>query len=176
MNDSLSEEQKEKIKQSIALDNFSIETEISRLMELGYDEEKSRSLITVELKEYKKEMFDKVLKNKQREDLKDFLIPLIIILSVIGPIANIELPLWDILKIIAIGIIAFISYKNKPVAGIIGYITLAILFPFAYNWYLSGRTSYRQIEMLIPLAMASTPAYLIFSIISNLMYDHKNNQ
>jgi hypothetical protein len=175
MHSTLSQTQKDEIRQSFLQQNFSLEAEIEKLVDAGYEEDKAKLLIIAEIKEYKKEIFQKKVNRNDQEEIKKVITFVVIMVSLIGPIFDIVSPLWYIAAVVITGIAGYIGYKPKPIAGLLGCMIVPIIFPFAYSFYFSGRTSYIKIEMVIPLIMAIVPGVLLYFIISKTVYSNLEN-
>ena len=65
-----------------------------------------------------------------------------------------------------------IGWKDKPIAGIIGAMVVAIVFPFAYNFYFADRERFIRIEILIPMLIAALPAFGLYKILEMLIYPY----
>lgn len=175
MNSTLSQIQKDEIRQSFLQPTFSLEAEIEKLMTAGYEEAKAKLLIIAEFKEYKKEMFQKKVKRNDQEEIKKVVTFVVIMISLVGPIFDIVSPLWYIVAVVIAGIAGYWGYKPKPIAGLLGCMIVPIAFPFAYMFYFTGRTSFIKIEMVIPLLMAIVPGVLVYFIISKTVYSNLEN-
>ncbi|OQP44731.1 hypothetical protein A4H97_10230 [Niastella yeongjuensis] len=166
----LTPQQKDELRQSFTQGGFSAEAAILKLVAEGYEPEEAKALIVAEFKEYKTEVFNRVVNRNNSEEARKGLTILIMMISVIGPLFDITSPLWYIVAIAASGITGYFAFKTKPIAGVLGSIIMPIVFPFAYNFYFSGRTSFIRIEMLIPIFIAAVPAFIIYYIISKTVY------
>jgi hypothetical protein len=175
MNSTLSQKQKDEIRQSFLQQTFSLEAEIEKLVGAGYDEDKAKLLIIAEIKQYKKEMFQKTVKRNDHEEIKKVVTFVVIMISLVGPIFDIVSPLWYIVAVVIAGIAGYWGYKPKPIAGLVGCMIVPIIFPFAYIFYFSGRTSFIKIEMIIPLVMAIVPGVLVYFILSKTVYSNLEN-
>jgi hypothetical protein len=170
MNRILTQQQKADLRQSFSQPGFSAEAAILKLVNEGYDVAEAKALIVAEFKEYKKELFEKAQKRNDSEEARKILFVAVFMLSIIGPVFDITSPLWYVAAFVASGVAGYYAYKEKPIAGIAGSILFAILFPFTYHFYFAGRSSYIRIEMLVPIFMAITPAFIIYFIISKTVY------
>jgi hypothetical protein len=175
MNSTLSQTQKDEIRQSFLQQTFSLEAEIEKLVAAGYEEAIAKLLIIAELKEYKKEMFQKKVKRNDQEEIKKVITFVVIMISLAGPIFDIISPLWYIVAVVITGIAGYWGYKPKPIAGLLGCMIVPIAFPFTYMFYFTGRTSFIKIEMVIPLVMAIVPAVLVYFIVSKILYPNTEN-
>ena len=175
MNRTLSQQQKDDLRQSFRQPGFSAEAAILKLVNEGYDVNEAKVLIIAEFKEYKKELFERAQKRNDSEEARKLLFVAVFMLSIIGPVFDITSPIWYMVAFVASGFAGYYAYKEKPIAGITGSIIFAILFPFTYHFYFAGRSSYIRIEMLIPIFMAIAPAFIIYFIISKTVYANVEN-
>jgi hypothetical protein len=175
MNRTLSQQQKDDLRFSFTQGNFSAEAAIIKLMNEGYEAVVAKALIVAEFKEYKKEVFNRVVKRSNNEETQKVLTIGIMMISLIGPLFDITSPLWYLAAIAASGIAGYFAFKTKPVAGVLGSIIMPVVFPFVYNFYFAGRTSYIRIEMLIPIIISALPAFLVYYTISKTVYANVEN-
>lgn len=170
MNDTLSYDQREELRRSFAQGGFSLEAAMARLVSEGMDENTAASLITAEYKAYRKELFLKTDRQHQSEEAKKIVAGIVFAISVIGPIFEITSMIWYIIAIAVAGGIGYWGYRPRPIAGLVAAIMVPIVFPLAYSFYFTGRTSYINIEMLIPMAIAVAPAIIVYYLISKTVY------
>jgi hypothetical protein len=176
MNSTLSQAQKDEIRHALLHNTFSMEAEVAKLMNRGYDETYAKSLIVAELREYKQELFNKKLQSNNSEETGKILSIGIVMISMIGPLFDIRSPLWYIVAFAASGVAGYFAYKTKPIAGLIGAIIVPLVFPFAYQWYFAGRSRFIRIEMVIPLLVAIIPAVLVYFIIAKTVYANRESE
>jgi hypothetical protein len=169
MKSTLTQTQKEEIRYSFE-NKLPLEALIAKLIDQGYDEAEAKSLLAVELQEYKKELFEQKLKNNNQEEAQKVIAVVIVMVAMIGPVFDIRSPIWYMIAFAGSGIAGYFAYKSKPIAGIIGAIIVPVILPFSYNWYFSGRTRYIKIELVVPLLVAIAPAVIIYYIISKTVY------
>lgn len=175
MNRTLTQQQKDNLRQSFTSGNFSAEAAINQLVNEGYELDVAKALIVAEFKEYKKEVFNRAVKRENNEEKTKALTIGIMMISLIGPVFDITSPLWYIVAIAASGIAGYFAYKTKPIAGVLGSIIMPVVFPFVYSWYFAGRTSYIRIEMVIPIVISILPAFLVYYAISKTVYANVEN-
>jgi hypothetical protein len=176
MNSTLSQSHKDELRQALLNNTFSMEAEVARLMNRGYDEDYAKSLIAAELREYRQELFDQKLQRNNSVETSKVLSALIGIFSAIGPLADIRSPLWYAVAIAVSGVAGYFAYKTKPIAGVIGAIIVPFVFPFAYQWYFSGRSRFIRIELVIPLLLTIIPAVLVYFLIAKTVYTNKETE
>ena len=175
MNRTLSQQQKDDLRQSFSTGNFSAEAAIIKLVNEGFEPDVAKALIVAEFKEYKKEVFNRVVKRSNNEETTKVLTIGILMISLIGPLFDITSPGWYLVAFAASGIAGYFAFKTKPVAGVIGSIIMPIVFPFVYNWYFAGRTSFIRIEMVIPIIISLLPAFLVYYAIAKTVYANVEN-
>jgi hypothetical protein len=169
----LTQGQKNDIRDAFLKHDFSLEAETAKLVARGYDEAQAKKMIVAELREYKKALFQKVVKRQDNEEAKNVITIGIMMVALIGPVFNIESPLWYITAVVLAGVGGYFGFKQKPIAGVLGAIIVPIVFPFTYAAYFSDRTHFIKIEMLIPLVMAIVPAFIVYFIISKTVYANR---
>ncbi len=175
MSRTLTQQQKDDLRQSFSNNNFKAETAIAKLMAQGYELEEATALIKAEFRQYKQELFDKVDKRNSNEDGRQFIFIGLVMISMVGPIFEITSPIWYIIAIALCGLLGYLGAKTKPVAGVLGAVVMSVVLPFVHNFYFTGRTTYIKIELVIPIVIAALPAFLIYYIISKTVYAHVDN-
>lgn len=172
MNHTLTQEQKDELRRSFKQPDFSVDVAIRKLMVLGYSEATARQLIIAEIREIKKELFDKAVNSKKDEETRGIAFVAVVLVSLLGTLFDIHSVLWHAVVVGIAGIAGYFAFKNKPIAGVLAFIAFAIVFPFTYDFYFTGRTTYIRIEMLIPMLMAIAPAAIVYYALSFTVYAH----
>jgi hypothetical protein len=164
------------IRQDLSSGTFLYESAMQKLMQAGLDEERARNTLLSLAKEHRKELFQQKLQKQNSEGIREVTFLVIIMTAAVGPVFNVTSTLWYIVAVSIAGIAGYFSFKSQPVAGIIGSILVVILFPFTYEYYFSGRSSYIKIEFLIPALMAVIPAAIVAVVISLIFYPKRKNR
>lgn len=175
MTTTLSQQQRDELRQSFSQPGFSAEAAVARLVGYGYNETTAKQLIVAEFKAYKNELFQQAERRNQSEEAQKVVPIIVIMISAIGPIFEITSMLWYICAVAIAGAVGYWGYRHKPVAGILACMVIPFAFPLAYNFYFSGRTSYIKIEMVIPMLIAAAPAAILYFIISKTVYANTEN-
>lgn len=175
MNSTLSQEQKDELRHSFLQPGFTIDVAVRKLMSWGFDENTAKQLIIAEFQAFKKEYFHQKVKKEENGKTREALFVIVAMLSMAGPVFGIQSLLWHIAVIIISGIAGYWMFTSKPIAGIVGAIAFAIVLPLAYNFYFSGRTTYLNIEVLIPMLIAVTPAAIMYYFISFTVYGNRED-
>jgi hypothetical protein len=162
MNNTLSQEQKDEIRRSILHSTFIMDIAVRRLVGDGFDEATAQYLVINEVKAFKQEIVEKALRKKKEEEARGIAFVVVVLVSLVGTIFNVHSLTWMIASMLIAGGAGYFAFRDKPVAGILSFITFAIVFPFTYTWYLKGRTSYINIELLIPMFVAIVPAAVVY--------------
>lgn len=162
---------KDAVLQSISTGQFSIEQEIQVLVNKGYDEAAARNIIQQALKEHRYTIFQQKLSQQKNEEKKKLSYFILLMITVAGPVFDISNMLWYVLACIVAGAAGYYGQHDKPFAGLIGGVLLVMLFPLTYVFYMSGRHSYLNIELLIPLLISAVPAWLLQFFVGKLFYN-----
>jgi len=170
----LSEEQIESIRLSFISGHFSKQTEIQKLVTAGFTQEEATTHVEQIADKTRKKLFEEKMKAQKNGESQQVAMAGVIVLGLIGPLFAIENIFWYVLSTIAAGGIGFWSYKNTPIAGMIGCALAVLLMPFTCSWYISNRDTILRIELLIPVALAALPAYIVGLIISKIAYTKHN--
>lgn len=134
--------------------------------------EKAKMEENIIYKASKNELFNKIVNAEKENKKQQTAITVIIIFAIIGPVFNTDSALWYSLAMLVAGVAGYYGFFNKQAAGVAGAELLVMLFPFTCNYYLSGRSHYVNIELLIPLVIAAIPAFLLFFLISKIFYSN----
>ncbi len=126
-------------------------------------------------KEVAKEMESNPIANVTREELlqqkKDeetirirgeIALCIIVIISAMAAFSEIKSLLMLLLISATGGIIGYFGDIKNPIPGFLGSFSMVILSSYTFDFYLSGRTSFIKIELLIPTFMAIIPAGIIY--------------
>ena len=162
---------KDALRLSISTGQCSIEQEIQQLIKEGYDEAIARNTVQQVLKEYRYAIFQQKLSRQKNEEKKKLSYFVLLMIAIAGPVFDIGNILWYLLACSIAGVVGYFGQHDKPFAGLLGGISLVILFPLTYLFYMSGRHSYFNIELLIPLLMAAGPAGLLQFLVGKFFYD-----
>ena len=176
MPDTLTQEQKDFIRDRLSNNTFSPQLEIAKLMELGFEPETAKNLVISEIKAYKKELFDVVVNQNKQDELRNIMFVLIFVIALIGPLFHVQSPLWYIIALIGSGTAGFFGWRSKPIAGVIGAIVATIVFPFAYNAYFEGRSTIIKIEIAVPMILSAIPAVIVYFIIARIGYPNNDQK
>ena len=169
----LSQEQVEEIKHALFVNRSPVEIEIAKLIAIGMSKDEAVTLLRTLLKEHKQELFEATLqKQRKGETAKGGLLG-VFIAAVVGPVFNIESFAWYFIACIGGGVCGYFANKDKPVAGVAGGCIAVLVFPFTYNAYFSGRHTFLNIELLIPMLLAAIPALLVYYIIAKVFYSNQ---
>lgn len=172
MNNTLTQDQKNELRRSFSQPDFSVDVAVRKLMALGYSAATAKELIMTEVRGMKQELFDKAMKGKKDEEVRGIAFVAVVLVSLLGTLFGIHAFLWHVAVIGVAGIAGYFAFKDKPLAGILAFMAFAIVFPFAYHFYFTGRTTYIRIEMLIPMLMAVAPAAIVYYALSFTVYAH----
>jgi magnesium-transporting ATPase (P-type) len=167
---SIASKQKKELRERIRNGKSDFYSDLESLMNAGMSENDAAKEIKNAIDEYRKELFDKKVQQEKQEELRKGMVILVVVISIIGPVAEIYNPFWYILAMVINGTCGYFAFQNKPIAGILGFLTITLILPFSFLWYFSNRSSYFRIEMIIPLFIACAPAYAVYEITSKLMY------
>lgn len=165
----ISQQQRDAIKLSIQAGTFVMEDQLQKLADIGIERNAAAAIIADVAKDYKAELFQKTLKKQKGEGAREAVFLVVFMLNLVGPLFQIDSLGWYLIVFIASGVGGYIGFRSKPAAGIIAALVFSGIFPFAYSWYFTGRTSFIRIEMLIPMAVAVIPAAAILWILSSIL-------
>jgi mannose/fructose/N-acetylgalactosamine-specific phosphotransferase system component IID len=170
MNNTLTQEQKDELRRSFKDPDFSAEDAIKKLMAHGFSHAVARGFILTEVRARKQELFEEAMKGKKVDEVRGFAFVAVVMVSLLSTLFGIHSIFWHVVITGIAGIAGFFAFQNKPIAGVLSFIVFAIIFPFAFDFYFSGRTSFIKIEMFIPMLMAAAPAAIFYYALSLTVY------
>jgi hypothetical protein len=71
---------------------------------------------------------------------------------------------WIIVSSIISAGTAFFAMRETPILSIICGLIFGFTSHYAFNWYFSGRSSFIQIEALIPMILGAVPPFIVYLI------------
>lgn len=175
MNYTLSQEQRSELTHLFLQADFTIDIAVRKLMSWGYDEMTAKHIIIAEFQEFKKAYFHQKVKNEEQGKTREGLFVMVVLLSMISTLFGSQSPVWHGFVAIASGVAGYFMFRSKPIAGIVGSITFAIVMPLAYNFYFTGRTYYLNIEVAIPILIAVAPAAIMYYFLAFTVYPDRED-
>jgi len=172
MPNQLSYEQIQEIQQAIAGGYFLIDDYIQKLVDQGFEKDVAQALLQ---KQCKQALFESAKRQQKQKEERGVAIFIVVMASAIIAVFEVSSPVWYMILVAVAGFAGYWGYKEKPTAGIIAFPVFAILLPLTVNFYLKGRSTYLNLELLIPIAIAAAPSALIFLILSKLLYPKNNH-
>jgi hypothetical protein len=165
----------EEIKKHLTAGTFSEESEIRKITQLGYDEPTALKLLVGVIKEYKQELYLQIKEDKELEEKGNIASTVAVVTSLMVSILGQNSGALILLSLVVACVAGFIGYPKKPIAGVLGLLTGALLMPFIVGIYLGGRSSFFTLEMIIPMALSYGPAMLVKYLISKFFYEDSND-
>jgi hypothetical protein len=175
MNNQLTQLQKDEMRNAMSNNTFYPKVEIIKLVAEGYEVEVAKDLVIAEIKAYKSEVFQEAIQREKESENSKLIHFGVLVIAIIGPILKVQSAVWYFIALIIAGVGGYFAFRHKPVAGVISAIIGTAAFPFAYNFYITGRDRIIKIEMLIPMLIAAAPAVIMFYILSAVMYNNSHN-
>lgn len=169
----LSQAYKNQLLPRLLNETFDLESDLDFLTQQGFDREEARTLIHKELIRLQKHALEDAKREKEESENEKAALLITMMISVIGPIFEINSLLYYFIVITAVGALGFWGYKRTPIAGVVSCALVAILMPIFLLWYMSGRSSVIKIELLIPIVLSAVPAYLVGLGIKKVVYENK---
>lgn len=170
MKNTLTYAQIRELKEKMQKGSFILGHEIFLLVDEGFERGKAEALLLSVVKSYKEDLFNKIKEDKEIEEKGKIAFGAIVMFSVFVSIFGNNSGFLIVLSIIAACFAGFLGFPNKPIAGVSGCVVGAILMPVVSAFYLKGRDSILNIELLIPILFSFGPGLLIKYLISKMMY------
>jgi len=136
----------------------------------GFTEATAKNLIIAEVKEFKKDVVEKTLQQKKDHEAQSAACVIMMIVSLLGSFLGVESRMWTFVLICVAALCGYFGFKNKPFAGIASFIIFALVFPYTYDWYLTGRSHFINIELFIPALIAVAPAAVVYFLLAFTVY------
>lgn len=166
--------QKEEIKNMISSGVYS-EAEIIKIIEAwGYSENSSIKFLNELIIEFKKEIYFKHKESKEDENKGEMAFGLAVLVSGLASMIGKNNVFFLFISLMVAFLSGYIGFPKKPIAGIIGCLTGALIMPFATSYYFEGCQSFFKIELIVPIAISFGPALLLMYLISKFLYQKKD--
>ena len=154
-----------------------LELEIQKLMATGRSAKDSRLIVTAVVNQYRKELMAKQEEEGAEDSLSVAAYFILMMSAIVGFVFDMfDSPFWFPFSIVLGLATGYMLAIKKPIAGIVAGLTFALLSPYTYTMYFANRTSYINIEALIPAILAAAPAVILFFLLSAAFYDKKEKQ
>ncbi len=169
----LNENQKKRIKNAIESQSFDIE--IQNLVDEGFTKEEATLKMNQEVDLQKQLLSEQGLASNEIEQKEYYMFIALLSIAIAGPLWNINFPIWHITSVCLSGVLGYFLFKKKPIAGVAGSSSLALTFPFFYNWYISlkGELMFAA-EAMIPLFFSLCVSALLVGISFKIFYSNTN--
>lgn len=174
MEDTLTYIQIEEIKQKMQKEIFNLEYEMSLLVNLGFEKSKAIELLLLVEKSYREDLFYEIKEKNEIEEKGNIAFGAILIFSMFVSIMGNNNGFLIVVSVLAACFAGYFGFPNKPIAGLFGFATGAILMPIVTSYYLQGRESFIIIEFIIPVLLSFGPGLLVKYLISKMMYSSED--
>ena len=164
----------QELKRKIKAGTFDDEFEINKLIILGFESAKARELVLKVFKSYKDDLFDAAKEKNESEDRSNVAYLVAIMPSIFIALVGGNNGLLILISIVIACGAGYYGFPDKPIAAMIGFAVGAIILPFACGFYLRGRSSFINIELLIPIFISYGPALLIKYALSKMLYSDED--
>lgn len=77
--------------------------------------------------------------------------------------------IWYLVVLAIAAAAGYFADRKNPIPYIAGCISFILIFPLAYEFYFSGRDSFINIEIAIPILISAAPALIVQWIIYKLV-------
>lgn len=151
------------------------ENAVRQLVDKGYEEEMARSLVSKLVKEQQTAVFKENIRVRKLEERRKASFLIIFLIAVAGPVSGTTIGLWYIVAAVAAGLAGHFGRPDKPASAIVGGVSLVLLFPCAWTFYMQDPSSSLSLELLIPLLMAAVPAYFLSILAGRLFDNHRKS-
>lgn len=168
----LSREQKRDILTAHQKGKLSLDQEVLKLVSEGFDVTKVQGIVDKVINDHKQKIFEAKLDDEKKAEAKNVANFVIMIVPMLVGLISPESSVLFMIAALVCGIAGYIGYQDKPFAGVLGAITFSGIVPFAINIYLSGRESFINLELLIPVFISAIPALLVYWLISSVFYNN----
>ncbi|MEN2415655.1 hypothetical protein [Flavobacterium mesophilum] len=159
----------EELKKKLRNGTFDANFELIELIRLGYDPIHAKELLAKVVKSYKDDLYEETKEAKKSEERKNIAFSAVIIItSLIGLLGD-NSGMMVLIAIIAACLCGYYGNQEDPLPAMVGYTVAALIMPFACAFYFQGRSSFLNLEMLIPLLVSFVPGLLIKYILSKIL-------
>ncbi|MFB9077821.1 hypothetical protein ACFFLS_00085 [Flavobacterium procerum] len=165
----LTYKQIEELKRKLRIGTFDSNLELAELIRLGFDPVTAKDLLVNLIKSHKEDLFNEAKekeKSDERSNISLFAITMIAIFFGMFGGTDGTVVLFVILAALACG---YFGNPQDPLPGMVGYTVAAMIMPFACGYYFKGRSTFLNLEILIPYFIAFGPGLLIKYGLSRLL-------
>lgn len=164
------QELKSKIKSGV----FDAELEVNKLIILGFESAKAKELVLKVMKSYKDDLFDDAKEKKELEERSNVAFLFAVMPSIFIALFGGNNGLLILISIVVACCAGYYGYPQKPIAAMIGFSVGAIIMPFACGFYFRDRSSFINLELLIPILFSFGPGLLIKYALSRMLYSDED--
>lgn len=165
---------KEVIRKLMVDDGHKADVVISFLKRNGYSDELAKTLVYTVANEHKEAIIERSKQTDEKDDRGEVGMFVIFAIGLAGPVFGVESEILIFAGLAAVAITAYFAFPTKPISAVIAAIVFVFAMFYAHNWYLRGRTSYINIEMVIPMAMAAVPSIGLQKLLDMIIYPGKD--
>lgn len=170
----MKQEQVDRIASAMRAGRVNVEAEVQDLMRQGYDRAGAEQRLNEVIPQIREHLFKESVQQQETGEQAKIAGFLVLMVAIIGPVFEIEAMAWYIAACCIAAGLGYFGYRKLAAAGIAGALIVVLVLPLTYEFYLRGRTSYLNIEIVIPIAMALAPAFLVGFIIKTIFYPNNN--
>jgi len=174
MHSELTYSQIQDFKGKLKAGTFNLQLELQKLIDLGFEEETAKRLLLNVFKSHKDDLFEEAKEKKETEEKGSLAFTVVMITSLMVALLANNNGFMILLSIVVACFAGYYGYPNKPISAMIGFAFGTIIMPFACAYYLRGRESFINIELLIPVLISFGPAYLVKYLLSKMLYSNED--
>ncbi|TDW46074.1 hypothetical protein EV144_107268 [Flavobacterium sp. 270] len=170
----LTYQQTEELKKKLRAGTFDANLELIQLIRLDFDPITAKELLAKVIKSYKDDLYNETKEKKELEDRGSIAFGVTIMTSIMVALLGGNNGLLILISIAVACGAGYYGYPNKPIAAVVGFAFGAIVLPFACAYYLRGRESFINVELLIPIFISFGPGFLIKYVLSRMLYSDED--
>jgi len=170
MDNKLTLSQVQDLKNKIKAGAFDIDFEKNELVYLGFEQQTAKELVMDVIRSYKHDLLDKAIEKREYSDRNIIALGLAIVSSISIAVQGENSVSMIMLSIVLACFAGYYGHPKKAIPAMIGFSIGAIIMPFACQFYFNSRSSFTNIELLIPTFISFGPALLIKYMLTKIMY------
>ncbi|KFF04723.1 hypothetical protein [Flavobacterium reichenbachii] len=159
----------EELKKKLREGKFDSNQELIDLIRLDYDPVTAKELLSKVIKSHKDDLYEEAKEAKEVEERSKIAFGAVIVITTFIGMFGDNNGMMILISIIAACCCGYYGNQENPIPAMVGYTIAAMIMPFACGFYFKGRSTFLNLEILIPLLISFGPGLLIKYVLSQIL-------
>ncbi|WP_289663684.1 hypothetical protein [Flavobacterium panacagri] len=169
MQTDLSYTKTEELKKKLRAGTYDGNQELIELIRLGYDPILAKEMLSKVIKMHKDDLYEETKEAKETEEREKIAFSAVIMITTFLSMFAGDSSIIILISIIVACFCGYYGNQDNPIPGMVGYTLAAMIMPFACGFYFEGRSTFLNLEILIPLFFSFGPGLLVKYILSRIL-------